>query len=81
MASVLEDLAATALAAGPAVPAAARAARLLGAPQAIREVIGTVLAPCERPQHDRSAAAARTVLGFYTDSAGDTDGLLALPRR
>jgi len=68
MASVLEDLAATALAARSTSPSAAaapaaRAARLLGAAQAMRERIGTVLAPCERPQHDGSADAAKTVLG------------------
>jgi len=79
MASVLEDLAATALpgpgAAGASGGAAisdaqaVRAARLLGAAQAMRETIGTVLAPCERPQHDRSADTAKTVLG---DAAFET---------
>ncbi len=63
MSSVLEDLAAAALAAGASPPAAERAACLLGAAQAMREAIGTVLAPCEWPQHDRSRAAARAVLG------------------
>jgi predicted ATPase/DNA-binding SARP family transcriptional activator len=67
MASVLEDLAATALAASD--EQAARAARLLGAAQATREAIGTVLAPCERAQHDRSANAAKAVLG---DAAFET---------
>jgi predicted ATPase/DNA-binding SARP family transcriptional activator len=63
MSSVLEDLAATALAAGAAPSSAERAACLLGAAQAMREAIGTVLAPCERPQHDQTIASARTVLG------------------
>ena len=63
MASVLEDLAATALAAGRTAQAASRAARLLGAAQAMREAIGTVLAPSEHAQHDQSADAAKTVLG------------------
>ena len=63
MASVLEDLAAIALAAGHTAQAASRAARLLGAAQAMREAIGTVLAPSEHAQHDQSADAAKTVLG------------------
>ena len=63
MASVLEDLAATALTAGRTAQAASRAARLLGAAQAMREAIGTVLAPSEHAQHDQSADAAKTVLG------------------
>jgi len=63
MASVLEDLAATALAAGRTGQAASRAARLLGAAQAMREAIGTVLAPCEHAQHDQSADTAKAVLG------------------
>ncbi len=49
MSSVLEDLAAIALALGQPRPAA----RLLGAAEAIRDAIGTVIAPCERPQHTR----------------------------
>jgi predicted ATPase/DNA-binding SARP family transcriptional activator len=63
MASVLEDLAAAALAGGRTAQAASRAAWLLGAAQAMREAIGTVLAPCEHEQHDQSADAAKTVLG------------------
>jgi predicted ATPase/DNA-binding SARP family transcriptional activator len=63
MASVLEDLAATVLAADRTTRAASRAARLLGAAQAMREAIGTVLAPCEHEQHDQSADAAKAVLG------------------
>ena len=59
--SVLDDLAAAALAGQP--PDAAGAARLLGAAQHIREAIGTAIAPCERAGHARSEAAARAALG------------------
>ena len=61
LASVLDDLAATALAAQP--PRPAQAARLLGAAQHIRDVIGTALAPCERADHARTEAGARAALG------------------
>jgi predicted ATPase/DNA-binding SARP family transcriptional activator len=40
-----------------------RVAWLLGLADAMREAIGTILAPCERPQHERSVAAARAALG------------------
>ena len=64
MASVLEDLRRGRRRGRPDGPAAAsRAARLLGLAHATREAIGAVLAPCERPQHDRSVAAARGALG------------------
>ncbi len=59
MSSVLEDLAAIALAQGNAP----QAARLLGAAEAIREAIGTVIAPCERLQHNQTTKAVRTALG------------------
>jgi len=58
---VLDDLAAAALAGQP--PDAARAARLLGAAQHIREVIGTAVAPCERADHAGTQASARAALG------------------
>ena len=61
VASVLDDLAAAALAGQP--PDAARAARLLGAAQCIREGIGTAVAPCERADHARTQASARAALG------------------
>jgi predicted ATPase/DNA-binding SARP family transcriptional activator len=76
MASVLEDLAAAALAAGVSVPSADRAAWLLGAAQAMREAIGTVLAPCERPQHEETEATARTALGDAAFAAAWERGLL-----
>jgi predicted ATPase/DNA-binding SARP family transcriptional activator len=64
MSSVLTDLAATELAAAErSVRAAERAAYLLGAAHAMRDAIGTVLAPSERPQHEATAAAARAILG------------------
>ena len=61
VASVLDDLAAAALAGQPPDPAGA--ARLLGAAQHIREVIGTAVAPCERADHTRIEASARAALG------------------
>jgi DNA-binding SARP family transcriptional activator len=61
MTSVLDDLAAAALAAQP--PGHAQAARLLGAAQHIREAIGTAIAPCERADHADTETAARAALG------------------
>ena len=61
VASVLDDLAAAALAGQPPDPAGA--ARLLGAAQHIRDVIGTAVAPCERADHTRTEASARAALG------------------
>jgi predicted ATPase/DNA-binding SARP family transcriptional activator len=57
--SVLEDLAALAVADGQP----ARAASLLGTAEVLRAEIGTVVAPCERPQHEQTAAQARSELG------------------
>jgi predicted ATPase/DNA-binding SARP family transcriptional activator len=73
MSSVLEDLAAIALALGRAQPAA----RLLGAAEALRDAIGTVIAPCERPQHLQTTAAARAALGEEAFAAAREQGLLA----
>ena len=73
MSSVLEDLAAIALALGQA----RSAARLLGAAEAIRDAIGTVIAPCERPQHLQTAAAARAALGEEAFAAARQQGMLA----
>jgi predicted ATPase/DNA-binding SARP family transcriptional activator len=72
-ASVLEDLAALALASDTPV----RAVRLLAAARATRDAIGTVVAPCEGAQHAGTLAGARAALG---DDAFDTawrQGLLA----
>ena len=73
MSSVLEDLAAIALALGRTRPAA----RLQGAAEALRGAIGTVIAPCERPQHLQTAAALRAALGEEAWAAGRQQGLLA----
>ena len=69
--SVLEDLAAIALSGDDA----ARAARLLGAAETIREEIGTVIPACERPQHESTTAGALAALGASTFAAcGSGDG-------
>jgi predicted ATPase/DNA-binding SARP family transcriptional activator len=73
MSSVLEDLAAITLALDRARPAA----RLLGAAEAIRDAIGTVIAPCERPQHLQTAAAVRAALGEDGFAAARDQGMLA----
>ena len=73
MSSVLEDLAAIALALGKA----RQAGRLLGAAEAIREAIGTVIAPCERPQHVQTLAAVRSALGEEQFAATRQQGLVA----
>jgi predicted ATPase/DNA-binding SARP family transcriptional activator len=73
MSSVLEDLAAITLALGQPVPAG----RLLGAAEAIREAIGTVIAPCERPQHLQTSAAVRAALGEEGSDAARQQGLAA----
>src|SRR5580658_1828168 len=73
MSSVLEDLAAIALALGQA----RSAARLLGAAEALRDAIGTVIAPCERPQHLQTAAAVRAALGEEDFADARQQGLLA----
>ena len=82
--SVLDDLAAAALAGQPPDPA--QAARLLGAAQHIREAIGTAIAPCERADHARTEAAARAALGeaaftglTRSGAAGPLDDVLAAP--
>ncbi len=73
MSSVLEDLGAIALVLGQA-PAAAR---LLGAAEALREAIGTVIAPCERPQHLQTAAGVRAALGEEAFAAARQRGMRA----
>jgi predicted ATPase len=57
--SVLEDLAAIALADGNAE----QATRLLAAAEAMRVTIGSVIAPCERSQHEATMTGARAALG------------------
>ncbi len=73
MSSVLEDLAAIALAQDN-VP---QAARLLGAAEAMREAIGTVIAPCERLQHNQTTKMVRTSLGDEAFDAALRQGQLA----
>ena len=73
MSSVLEDLGAIAL----AQDNAPQAARLLGAAEAIREAIGTVIAPCERLQHNQTTKAVRTALGDEAFDAALRQGQLA----
>jgi predicted ATPase/DNA-binding SARP family transcriptional activator len=73
MTSVLEDLAAVALSEGNA----ARTARLLGAAEAIREAIGTVIAPAERARHNAITEGAQAALGAEKFGAARQQGLLA----
>ena len=73
MSSVFEDLAAIALAQGHPP----QAARLLGAAEALRETIGTVIAPCERLQHNQTTKAVRTALGDEAFDAALRQGQLA----
>ena len=71
--SVLDDLAVLALAGGQA----ARGTALLAAAQALREVIGTVVAPCEQAQHEATTSGARAALGDDAFEAAWQRGLLA----
>src|SRR5262249_46728599 len=70
---VLENLAALALARG----GAGTAARLLAAAQAMRELIGTVIPPCESPLHDETLAGVRAALGDDAFAAAWQQGTLA----
>ena len=76
MASVLEDLAAV-CAGTRSAASIARAARLLGAAQALRDSIGTVIAPVELPQHQATVTAARQALGAAAFDTAWRRGLLA----
>jgi predicted ATPase/DNA-binding SARP family transcriptional activator len=71
--SVLEDLAATALAQG----GAQQAARLLAAAEAMRVTIGTVIAPCESAQHAATMTGARAALGDEAFAGAWKQGLQA----
>jgi predicted ATPase/DNA-binding SARP family transcriptional activator len=71
--SLLEDLAALALFRG----RAATAARLLAAAQAMREAIGTVIAPCESDLRNETLAGARAALGGDAFEAAWQQGTLA----
>jgi len=76
---VLEDLAAVALTAGGTATGTAHAAALLGAAEAIREAIGTVIPPCERAQHEETVSGAQAVLGAEAFAAAWQRGRLAQP--
>ena len=71
--SVLEDLAALALIRG----SAGTAVRLLAAAQALRELIGTVIPPCESARHDETLAGAQAALGDDAFAAAWQQGTLA----
>ena len=71
--SVLEDLAAIALAHG----SAEQATRLLAAAEAMRVTIGTVIAPCETAQHATTMTGARAALGDEAFAAAWQQGLRA----
>ena len=71
--SVLEDLAAIALAQG----SGQQAARLLAAAEAMRVTIGTVIAPCESAQHAATMTGAQAALGSEAFAAAWQQGLLA----
>ncbi len=71
--SVLEDLAAIALAQG----SAQQAARLLAAAEALRVTIGTVIAPCDSAQHAATMTGARAALDEETYAAAWRQGLRA----
>jgi predicted ATPase/DNA-binding SARP family transcriptional activator len=74
-ASVLADLAELALRRGDA----GLSARLLAAAQALRDVIGTVVAPCENARHEQTLAGAQAALGDEAFAAAWQQGLLASP--
>jgi hypothetical protein len=52
----------------------ARAARLWGAAETLRETIGTPLPPVERPSYESAAAAARAHLGEHAFAAVWNEG-------
>ena len=72
-ASVLEDLAAVALAGG----RPGQAARLMGAAERIRDTIGTVLPPCEAGQHTTTELGARAALGAGAFEVACHEGAVA----
>ena len=71
--SLLDDLAAVALANGQPAEAAA----LLGTAEAVRNAIGTVVAPCERTLRDATMAGARSALSEAGFDAAWQRGLQA----
>jgi predicted ATPase/class 3 adenylate cyclase len=73
----LEGMAGVALLGGEA----GRAARLFGAAEALRETIGAVVGPSDRPEYDRTVAAARTALGEEALTARWTEGRAMPPEQ
>jgi predicted ATPase/DNA-binding SARP family transcriptional activator len=71
--SVLEDLAAIAF----AQDNPQRAARLLAAAEAMRRIIGTVIAPCDSAQHTATMTGTRAALDEETFAAAWQQGLRA----
>jgi predicted ATPase/DNA-binding SARP family transcriptional activator len=71
--SLLDDLAACLLPRGDA----AQAARLLAAADATRDLIGTVVAPCETALHEAAMSGAREALGDAAFDAAWQQGKLA----
>src|SRR6266700_4112258 len=71
--SVLEDLAAIALAQGNS----RQATRLLAGAEALRVTIGTVIAPCDSAQHAATMTGARAALGDEAFAAAWQQGLRA----
>jgi DNA-binding SARP family transcriptional activator len=71
--SVLEDLAAIALAGSNAE----QAARLLAAAEAMRVTIGSVIPPCEKAQHEATMTGARAALGDESFATAWQQGRLA----
>jgi len=71
--SLLDDLAAVALANGQAAEGAA----LLGTAEALRQTIGTVVPPCERALRDQTVAGTSAALGEDEFGAAFQRGMLA----
>ncbi len=71
--SLLEDLAALALAQG----SAPQTARLLAVASALRTTIGTVIPPCESTMHQQTLAGARAALGEEEFDTAWQQGLLS----
>jgi predicted ATPase/DNA-binding SARP family transcriptional activator len=70
--SLVEDLAAVALAQGDA----AAAVSLLAAAEHARQAIGTVVAPCEAPMHAATVAGARAALGDEAYASAWQQGII-----
>jgi len=58
-----------------------RAARLLGAADALREVIGAPVPPCERADHDRAVATVRAGMGEKEFAEARAEGQMLSPQQ